>query len=204
MTALSDNVKASTDSSCTDSSAFLNWSEEHVLKSEQEKANVFQSLVATMKVLPALDGNLEVKAMKILESMKPKNQASADAFLSSFSSSSDDSSTNFIQSIVVLISSPNMTITTAAMKMLDALITFCSGQVQLNLVKADLISQIIITLNPQSLSLIEAEDIHINLTRIIWLSLWPATPAGLAQLRSKDENEQQAVHETGMNLSRRG
>ncbi|KAK2964002.1 hypothetical protein BLNAU_1083 [Blattamonas nauphoetae] len=76
------------------------------------------------------------------------------------------------------------------------LIYHCYAQIQLALVKADLLPQIITILNPQSLSFTEAVDIHFNLLEIIALSLNLATPYPLSQLRIDDRDDQQAVHET--------
>ncbi|KAK2956652.1 hypothetical protein BLNAU_8493 [Blattamonas nauphoetae] len=82
------------------------------------------------------------------------------------------------------------------MKMLGSLIQWCSAKVRLALVKADLIPQLIITLNPQSLSFAEAGDIHVYLLNIVGNCVLLATPQGLEELKIEDENEQQAVHET--------
>ncbi|KAK2944952.1 hypothetical protein BLNAU_20128 [Blattamonas nauphoetae] len=107
-----------------------------------------------------------------------------------------DSSTDFVQSIGVLISSASQAITTAAMKMLDNLIMNMSAQVRLSLVKADLLPQLITTLNPLSLSFAEAVDIHTCLMETITYSLWLATPFDLPLLALTDDNEQQTVPET--------
>ncbi|KAK2953870.1 hypothetical protein BLNAU_11130 [Blattamonas nauphoetae] len=64
------------------------------------------------------------------------------------------------------------------------------------LVNADLIPQLVNTLNALSLSFDEAVDIHTNLPSSILSSLWLATPNGLTQLGIEDENEQQSVRET--------
>ncbi|KAK2957917.1 hypothetical protein BLNAU_7093 [Blattamonas nauphoetae] len=82
------------------------------------------------------------------------------------------------------------------MKILDTLVRFCSPGVLLALVKADMIPQLIITLNPQSLSFTESIDIHTVLVSSITGSLWLATPDGLNQLELEDGYEEQAVHET--------
>ncbi|KAK2963372.1 hypothetical protein BLNAU_1906 [Blattamonas nauphoetae] len=82
------------------------------------------------------------------------------------------------------------------MEMLVNLLWLCSAKVQLSLVKADLIPQLINALNPQSLSFAETKDINLHLMRIIFNSLWLAIPNGLEQLGIEDENEQQDVHET--------
>ncbi|KAK2960278.1 hypothetical protein BLNAU_4831 [Blattamonas nauphoetae] len=177
-----------------DCSAFLNWSEDQQ-QSDNEKAVVFRSIVATVKLQPVLDDALEVKAVKFLKSVDPQNEESADTFLNSLASNSDDSLTNFVQSIVVLTSSPNRAISTAVMRILRRLIWNISAKRRLAFFKADLITQLIIPLNPQSLSLSDCEDIHNDLIVTINCCLWLATPYGLEQLEIEDGNEQQAVHE---------
>ncbi|KAK2958369.1 hypothetical protein BLNAU_6639 [Blattamonas nauphoetae] len=177
-----------------DSSPFLNW-DEGTSEAESEKAVVFQSLVATVNLQPALDAYLEAKAVKFLESVNPEDQESADAFLDNFGDTRDASLTEFVQSIGVLISSTSQVITTAAMKMLMTLSEWCSEETHLQLVKADLIPQLIGVLNPLSLSPTEAVDIHISLNYILIDSISLATPNGLASLGIKDRNEQQAVYE---------
>ncbi|KAK2945976.1 hypothetical protein BLNAU_19120 [Blattamonas nauphoetae] len=195
MTEIDTTINTSTAFPCPDCSAFMNWSDEQ-LESVQEKTIVFPSLVATVKSQPALDDSLEAKAVNVLESMSWDDEESADAFLSTFASESGNSSTVFVQCIVVLISSASKTITTTAMEMCDNLITNCSARVLYALVQADLIPQLIVTLNPRSHSFTETVDIHFHLFKIIWLSLWLATPDCLEDLEIEDENGQQVVRET--------
>ncbi|KAK2944283.1 hypothetical protein BLNAU_20779 [Blattamonas nauphoetae] len=173
---------------------FLNWNED-TPDSVEEKAIVFQSLVATVQLQPSLDVSLEAKAVTFLKSVDLDDKESADAFLSSLRRTIDESSTNFIQSIVVLLSSTSRAITTTAMDMLDSLIVFCSVKIRLALVKADLIPQLITNIHPLSLSFAEAVDIHINVIATTAHSLLPATPDDLEKLGIKGENGQQAVHE---------
>ncbi|KAK2960253.1 hypothetical protein BLNAU_4806 [Blattamonas nauphoetae] len=207
MTTFDTTTSASPDSPCpdisshsfsysADCSAFLKWSEEEDLESEEDKAIIFQSLVVTLKFQPALDASLEAKAVKFLESVDPDDEESADTFLCSFGRTIDLSLTDLIQSIVVLLSSTSQVITTATMKMLNDLIKTCSAKIRLAFFKADLVAQLIDSLNHLSLSFPKAEDIHINLTNIIRHSTWLATPYGLEQLEIEDGTEQQAVHET--------
>ncbi|KAK2960165.1 hypothetical protein BLNAU_4718 [Blattamonas nauphoetae] len=177
-----------------DDSAFLNWTDEDQ-DSEQEKAVVFRSLVVTVKLKPALDISLEAKAVKFLDSVKLYSRKTVDVFLSSLASFSDDSSTSFVQSIVVLISSHSQAITTTTMKMLHFLMVYGSAKVELFLVSADLIPQLINTLNPLNLPIAEAVDIHTYLMSNIRQSVWLATPRGLAQLEIDDGDEQRAVQE---------
>ncbi|KAK2941620.1 hypothetical protein BLNAU_23468 [Blattamonas nauphoetae] len=142
--------------------------------------NCFRSLVATVKSQPALDVCLEAKAVKLLVYISPWKEESADAFLNSFASNSGDSTTEFVQYIVVLLSSTSQVITTAAMKLLDSVVQNSSAQVRLTLVKADLVPQLINTLNP-----------HVSRS-----PSGSATPYCLEQHGIEDWNEQQAVHET--------
>ncbi|KAK2961577.1 hypothetical protein BLNAU_3375 [Blattamonas nauphoetae] len=195
MAALDTNTTSSLDDTCPDTSIFLDWDEDP-RESQRKTAVVFRSLVATMKLQPALDGSLEEKAVIFLKYVTPKNRELADAFLLSLGRTDNDSSINFVSSIVVLLSSPGQVIPTAAMEMLASLFLFCSLKILLALVKADLIPQIITTLNPQSLSFSDAVDIHTNFINLITYSLWLSTPDCLDKLATEDENEQQAVHET--------
>ncbi|KAK2950723.1 hypothetical protein BLNAU_14394 [Blattamonas nauphoetae] len=87
-------------------------------------------------------------------------------------------------------------ITTATMRIVETLIESSSPKVRLALVKADLIPQIINTINPQSLSFVETDNIHINLMISITHSLSLATPDGLEDLKIEDIVGQQSVHET--------
>ncbi|KAK2953275.1 hypothetical protein BLNAU_11738 [Blattamonas nauphoetae] len=178
-----------------DCSPFLEWDEEE-LESTEEQAVVFLSLIATLKIQRALDDDLEAKAVKFIESVNLNDEESADAFLESLVPFSGDSQRDFIQCIVVLLSSACHVITNAAMKMFEAQIRNCSIKVLLALVQADLIPQLIITLNPQSLSFAEAVDIHVSLLKIIDYSLWLSTPDGLEELGIEDRNEEQDVPKT--------
>ncbi|KAK2950721.1 hypothetical protein BLNAU_14392 [Blattamonas nauphoetae] len=180
MSALDSKKSTSTGSPCPDCSAFLNWDEES-LQSFHEAAVVFWSLVATVKLQSTLDDTLEGKAVNFLQRMDLDERELADAFLVSLGQTINESS---------------RAITTATMKMLQSLIANCSRKVRLALVKADLIPQLITTLNPQSLSFTEALDIHTYLMINITNSLGLATPNGLGQLGIEDDNEQEAVHET--------
>ncbi|KAK2955270.1 hypothetical protein BLNAU_9822 [Blattamonas nauphoetae] len=178
-----------------DCSRFLNWDEKK-LETENEKVVVFWSLVATLKLQPALDDSLEAKALKFLKCVDPQDTEPADAFLSRLASNSDHSSPEFVQSIMVLISCVSQNITTATMAMVRNVFGWCSYHHRLALIKADMLPQLINTLNPQSLSFVDAVGIHTCLVLIISISLWLTTPDGLDKLGIEEDNEQQAVHKT--------
>ncbi|KAK2956777.1 hypothetical protein BLNAU_8230 [Blattamonas nauphoetae] len=174
---------------------FLNWNEEEH-DSVHEKAVVFQSLVATVKLQTALNASLEAKAVNFLKYVNPEDQESADAFLSNFGPATDESLKIFIQSIVVLLSTTSQTFTVAAMKIQKNVIMHSSPKHHLALIKADIIPQIITTLNPLSLPLTEAADIHTHLISTITDSFWLPTTIFLSQLGFQDSNGQQTVHGT--------
>ncbi|KAK2948869.1 hypothetical protein BLNAU_16212 [Blattamonas nauphoetae] len=178
-----------------DCSPFRNWSVQEY-PSESRRTVLFRSLVATVKLQPALDASLEAKAVQFLRSAIPFSTDSTDAFVSNLGRTTDESMTCFVQCVVVLISSTSQVVITAAMKMLNSLITNCSATYRLALIKADLIPQLIIILNPQSLSFEEAVDINFQLLSTITDSLWLATPFFLIQLQITDRDEQQAVQKT--------
>ncbi|KAK2958133.1 hypothetical protein BLNAU_6837 [Blattamonas nauphoetae] len=179
----------------SDCSPFLNWDGKKP-ESEDEISVVYRSLVATVKLQPTLDDSLEAKAVKFLESLDPIYPEVIHALLSNHGRTCGDFSTDFVQSIVVLISTRNRVITATAMMMLESLILWCLQNIRLALVKADLIPQLINTLNPLSLSFTEAVDIHVPLLKIINYSILLASPYDLARIGIEDENEQQAVRET--------
>ncbi|KAK2956983.1 hypothetical protein BLNAU_8058 [Blattamonas nauphoetae] len=206
MTAIDKKTDASTSSTRSvmsipqfpfpgDCSPFLNWTKGR-RDDIHSKAIVFRSLVATLKSQPALDDSLEAKAVRFLESAKLGTKESADAFLDSFESSSDESSTKFVQCIVVLISSASQVITMAAMKIHQNLMWLCSTKNLLLLITADLIPHLINTLNPLSLSYAEGVGIHINIMKSVRPSLLLTTSNGLEQLGIEVHDERQAVHET--------
>ncbi|KAK2946917.1 hypothetical protein BLNAU_18141 [Blattamonas nauphoetae] len=195
MTTLDSKTTSCTGSPCPDRSPFLNWSGGRI-DSVNKRAVVFQSLVATMKFQPALDGSLETKAVKFLKCILCGNRESTDAFINYFARNTDGTMTDFVQSIVVLVSTTSQAIKTTAMEIMKTLILRCSASIHLAIVEADLIPRLIVTLNPQSLSFAETVDIHVPLLKIVSTSLYLATPAGLAHLAIKDDNQHQAVHET--------
>ncbi|KAK2954150.1 hypothetical protein BLNAU_10967 [Blattamonas nauphoetae] len=195
MTASDTTIITFTDSFCPDCSSFMNW-DEGPFETERKKAVIFQSLIATVKLQTAFDDSFEAKAVSFLESVDPDDEESADAFLNSFGQTTDESLTNFIQSIVVLISSASQVIITATMELLAGLIVNCSSNIRLTLVKANLIPQLIRTFNPQSRSFAEIEDTRSGLIDVIAWSFSLSTPDGLAQPGFQGHNEQQAIHET--------
>ncbi|KAK2953074.1 hypothetical protein BLNAU_12063 [Blattamonas nauphoetae] len=120
----------------------------------------------------------------------------SDGMADSLGRDTDESSANFVQSIGVLISTPSQVIIKASMEMLEHLIFDVPPKVQISLVKANLIPQLITTLNPQSLSFTESADIHTYLVGFIARTVKLATQFNLNQLTIEDAYEPQSVPET--------
>ncbi|KAK2956977.1 hypothetical protein BLNAU_8052 [Blattamonas nauphoetae] len=181
----------------------LNWRGDELV-SEHEKAIVFRSLVAAVKSQPAVDVSVEIQAVKFLQYIDPHGPESANAFLSRLASSTDESLTDFVQCIMVLISSASEVITMAAMKTLKSLFFKSSPKKLLALVKAGLIPELVINLNPQSLSSPEAVHTHTYLLSSIAHPVRLTTPYYLSQLGIEDDDEQQAIYETSLGRNRQG
>ncbi|KAK2944790.1 hypothetical protein BLNAU_20263 [Blattamonas nauphoetae] len=176
-------------------SPFLNWDEEEP-ESAEEWALIFWSLVATVKSQHVLDDSLVSKAIKLLDCIAPWKEESADAFLNSLVRTPDGSPSNFVTSISVLVSSYNQAVKIASMRMLRNLLDNCSPQNTLSLIEADLIPQLINTLNPLPLSFEESVDIHACLISIITSTTWLATQMGLDELENEHPLERQTIHQT--------
>ncbi|KAK2956988.1 hypothetical protein BLNAU_8063 [Blattamonas nauphoetae] len=161
-------------------------------------AIVFRSLVAAVKSQPAVDVSVEIQAVKFLQYVDPHGPESANAFLSRLASSTDESLTDFVQCIVVLISSASEVITMAAMKTLKSLFFKSSPKKLLALVKAGLIPELVINLNPQSLSSPEAVHTHTYLLSSIAHPVRLTTPYYLSQLEIIYPSQQQAIYETSL------
>ncbi|KAK2950109.1 hypothetical protein BLNAU_14911 [Blattamonas nauphoetae] len=196
MMTLDTKTSPSTDSPCSDCIPFLNWRKSIRRQTTHDKAVVFQSLIATVKMQSVLDDSLEAKAVTFLRSVVLEDMDSVDAFLNTIASSTDEFSTDFVQSIVVLISTPSHLIISTTMKILEDLFSLSSLHVRLALVKADLIPRLIITLNPLSLSFVETGNIHVHLLKIIEISLLLSISDTVAHVANRDRNEQLAAHET--------
>ncbi|KAK2957621.1 hypothetical protein BLNAU_7520 [Blattamonas nauphoetae] len=179
-----------------DCTPFLNLDEEEGLDSVEEWAIVFRSLVATLKIQPVLDDSLEAKAVDILKFVSPETEEEAEEYLDGLGETSEEYSTNFVQCIVVLVSSPSQIITEASMRMIDNLIEFCSAEVRLALVQAELLPQLITTLNPQSHPLQKPLISSLIFLSCVAASLRLSSPDCLEELEIEDVDEQQAVHKT--------
>ncbi|KAK2945769.1 hypothetical protein BLNAU_19325 [Blattamonas nauphoetae] len=192
---MSDPLSTTAPSSKHIQSAFLEWNEEPI-ESTPDKLSLFHSLVQMINDSHYIDGVLEEKVVPFLEQIRPEYGEEVDRFLLGLTPTDDESLQTFVNSIIVLVSSPKQAIVTATMRMLDYLQHNASPPIHLKLVHAALIPRLLSSLNPLSLSFVDGAELHTLLISLIFQSLWLSTPNGLQKLEIKDSAEQQTVHET--------
>ncbi|KAK2957533.1 hypothetical protein BLNAU_7432 [Blattamonas nauphoetae] len=197
VSAMSDKARPSDLSSSQspfsgDCSPFLNWDGEKI-ESEYKKAAVYRSLVATLKIQPALDVSLEAKAEKFLESLWSMDEEQVDTLLSCLGVSKYGSGFDLAKSIVVLLSSASKKITDWTVRIIKYLVNKSYLEKRYMLVTADLIPKLINTLNPRSCIFAEAVGIHSCLMHLITSSLHLTTPGGVLYLESEAGAEKQTI-----------
>ncbi|KAK2949763.1 hypothetical protein BLNAU_15337 [Blattamonas nauphoetae] len=155
-------------------SAFKNWNPDENPR-YTNKPKILESLVAWIKDGHPFNDSLEDKAVLLLDRIRQSDSREAEGFIN-------------------LMTRP--AIVSSSMCMLDHLFCHCSPQFRLKLIEAQLIPQIIISLNPQSLVVRETLRINASLLRLIASSLDLATPEELALLEVMPHREQQKVFQT--------
>ncbi|KAK2963836.1 hypothetical protein BLNAU_1405 [Blattamonas nauphoetae] len=192
---MSDPLSTTAPSSKHIQSAFLEWNEEQI-ESTPDVLSVFHALVQMINDSHFIVGALEEKIVPFLEQIRPSYGEEVDRFLLGIAPSDDESLQTFVNSIIVLVSSPKQAIVTATMRMLDYLQHNASPPIHLKLVHAALIPRLLSSLNPPSLSFVDGAELHTLLISLVVHSLWLSTPNELQKLEIEDSAEQQTVHET--------
>ncbi|KAK2948139.1 hypothetical protein BLNAU_16939 [Blattamonas nauphoetae] len=102
----------------------------------------------------------------------------------------------FVTTITILLSTDNTTIVETTLYTINHLVPMCSRNIQFGLLNADLVPQLILSLQPLTRSFKYPQNIHSDLLSIIGRLLWLPTPSNGAYAEIDDPTEQQAVHET--------
>ncbi|KAK2963580.1 hypothetical protein BLNAU_1623 [Blattamonas nauphoetae] len=180
----------------TDNSAFMNWDGRQI-ETMSDRSTVLRSLVAKIKDGHHIDDASEKKAVMLLDQIRPFGSVNVKAFVRGLIVSEPNNYlTDFVISITVLVSSSKQTIIKGTMLLLEHLFSSSSPTFKLKLIEAQMIPQIITSLNAQSLFVAKAEDIHTPLIRIVNQSLRLITPHGMKSLEIEHQHDQQKVHET--------
>ncbi|KAK2949981.1 hypothetical protein BLNAU_15124 [Blattamonas nauphoetae] len=125
-----------------------------------------------------------------------EEEATEQFILSLAPSPPDDSLSEFVTCVIVLLPSDKNKLATATLQMVKLLLLDCSSTVRLNLVKADLIPRLITHLHPLSVSFPDFPEIPSHLTAIIDASIWLGTQVGLGKLGIEDADEQNTINQT--------
>ncbi|KAK2959826.1 hypothetical protein BLNAU_5315 [Blattamonas nauphoetae] len=150
----------------------------------EDQSTIYDSLVALAKAGYPFDTALQDKAVRFLKSLSPEwdEPDYAAKLVSDLVSSSAGSHTGFVESIVILLSSPHSTIVGAAISFLRQTFEYSSPVIRCPLVESDLVTTVLTTVQPHTLSISGNEEIFGELLGIIDRFVDLATPLSLEQL----------------------
>ncbi|KAK2961663.1 hypothetical protein BLNAU_3461 [Blattamonas nauphoetae] len=146
-----------------------------------DKSSIYNSLVALVKTKYPFGDPLQDKVIRFLKSLGPQwgRQDQANQMVTDLVPSSGGSTSGFIDSIVVLLSSPHSTVVDAALSFLFKTLYHSSPAIQDCLVESDLISNVLATVQPHTLPISGNEEIFDKLVNIIQNSAILASPLSL-------------------------
>ncbi|KAK2963568.1 hypothetical protein BLNAU_1611 [Blattamonas nauphoetae] len=150
----------------------------------RDQSTLYCSLVALVKDEYPFDEALEDKAVQFLKSLEPNSleQKLAAKLITDLVSSSTDSPSGFVGSILTLLSSPYSTVVAATLSLLLETTRFLYPADLYRLVKSDLIHNVLAAVQPHSLQILGNEKIIHCLIKIIDCALLLAFPVHLSAL----------------------
>ncbi|KAK2957752.1 hypothetical protein BLNAU_7186 [Blattamonas nauphoetae] len=152
----------------------------------EDQSTIYNSLVALVKAEHPFDTALQDKAVHFLKSLEPKWDAQLAARLvTDLVPSSAGSYSGFAMSILTLLSSQHSTVVAAALSFLYKATNESSPAIRCCLVESDLISKVLATFQPHTLSIAGNEAIINELNVLIRDCLFLANPSSLNELGVK-------------------
>ncbi|KAK2941927.1 hypothetical protein BLNAU_23163 [Blattamonas nauphoetae] len=170
------------------------------------QALVYCSLVALVKAEYPFDNALKHKAVLFLKDLEPRNgQYDVTAkLITDLVPSSNGSPSGFIGSIVILLSSPHSTVVRATMLFLNSSIESSSRDIRCRLVESDLITNLLATVQPHTLTISGNEQIIHHLIKIVISCLDIAPPSSLSELGRttavNQSNHREMIFRKGVSL----
>ncbi|KAK2958022.1 hypothetical protein BLNAU_6948 [Blattamonas nauphoetae] len=145
---------------------FLNFDPESTLSFE-DKSTIYNSLVAFVKAGYPFDNALQDKAAQFLKSLEPRvcDTQQATKLVTDLVPSSSRSPSDFIESILTLVSSPYSIVVSSALKFQYQLAHAKSLKFKLHLVESDLITNILAIVQPHTLPITGNETIINQITK---------------------------------------
>ncbi|KAK2941923.1 hypothetical protein BLNAU_23159 [Blattamonas nauphoetae] len=166
---------------------FLSFDENSEL-SFQDKSTIYCSLVDLVKAEYPFDYALQDRAAQFLKSLEPKryDNALADTFVTDLVPSSARSPSEFVDSILTLLSSPHSTVIAAALSFLTDTTRESSPAIRCCLVESDLVTKVLATIQPHTPPISGNETIINHLIGIIERCVNLADPSSLFNLGISD------------------
>ncbi|KAK2957743.1 hypothetical protein BLNAU_7177 [Blattamonas nauphoetae] len=149
-------------------SAFLNFDRRSKMSLE-DKSTLYRSLISLIRTNCEFDDALQDRAAQFLQSLEPKwnEKEKAAKLVTDLVPSSAGSPSDFVASILTLLSSPHSKVTKAALSFLSATINASPDEIRCRLVESDLITNLLATVQPHTLPISGNEALMNNLIGII-------------------------------------
>ncbi|KAK2958246.1 hypothetical protein BLNAU_6733 [Blattamonas nauphoetae] len=139
----------------------------------EDKSAIYQTLVSLVRDNFDFDDVLQDKVTRFLKKLEPQpfRRSIADRLITNLVRPSDESSSGFIDSACILLSSPHSKIVTATLSFLQISFSFSSETQRVLLVQTDFIPRILAILRPQTLQLSGNEALFNFLNQILHNSI---------------------------------
>ncbi|KAK2961646.1 hypothetical protein BLNAU_3444 [Blattamonas nauphoetae] len=161
---------------------FLNFDENSKLLFTN-KSSIYNSLVALVKAEYPFNDALLDRAVRFLKNLGPKgDQKLAHKLITDLVPSSAGSPSGFIDSILTLVSSPHSTVAASALSFLQKTTFASSKEIRSRLVKSDLVSKVLATIQPHTLPVVGNEEIFVTLIHLFEHFVSLASPTSLIDI----------------------
>ncbi|KAK2954505.1 hypothetical protein BLNAU_10525 [Blattamonas nauphoetae] len=166
---------------------FLNFDSTSELSLE-DKSTIYCSLVALVKEGYRFNNALEDKTVHFLKNLAPiwYNRQFTATLVTGLVPSSSDSPSDFVESVLTLLTSPHSTVIEAALSFLNTIVCFSVPAVKLLYVKSDLITNVLTIVQPHTLPIAGNEEIFDNFIAIVSSLTYLIDPSFLKKLRITD------------------
>ncbi|KAK2963012.1 hypothetical protein BLNAU_2035 [Blattamonas nauphoetae] len=161
---------------------FLHFDENTELSFE-DKSTIYNSLIALVEAEYPFDDALQDKALRFLGGLEPwGNQEHVLKLVNDLVPSSARQRSGFVDSILILLSSPHSNVVEAALSFLHNATTGSSQTIRSRLVESDLIMKVLAAVQPHHLPISGNEEIINNFIWTVIFCLNLASPASLRML----------------------
>ncbi|KAK2957804.1 hypothetical protein BLNAU_7238 [Blattamonas nauphoetae] len=164
--------------------SFLNF-DVNSKSSFEDKSTIYCSLVTLVNADYPFDNILQDRAARFSKNLEPRfgDHDHAAKLVTDLVPSSTGPSSGFVASIVTLLSSPHSTVVAAALSFLSKTNRVLSKlPLRLHLVESDIVTKVLATVQPHTLTICGNKAIFDNLNNVIANCLYLASPSSLGEL----------------------